>query len=397
MYKRLNYKILYQRITEKRRFIQVLAGPRQTGKTTMALQLRDELEIPVHYVSSDEPALKDQSWIEQQWEVVRLKYKANESKNKIVLILDEIQKISNWSESAKRLWDEDTAAQRNIYVIILGSSPLLVKQGLTESLAGRFETIHVTHWSFKEMHEAFGWNVAQYIFYGGYPGAAELISDYQRWTNYLKESLIETTISRDILLMKRIDKPVLLRRLFELGCSYSGQVLSYQKMVGQLQDAGNTTTLAHYLELLTGAGLVMGVSKYAGQKVRQRASSPKLLTLNSGLMSVHSNRSFKEAQADTEYWGRQVEAAIGASLANSIAGKNMELYYWQERNKEVDFLLTRGKRIVVFEVKSNLRKARMPGIQSFADKFDVSKKYLIGGDGFSLNEFFLQPVEYWIE
>ncbi len=396
MYKRPVYKILLKRISEPRRFIQVLAGPRQTGKTTLAMQLIDALNIPSHYATADEPALKDLVWIEQQWETIRARLK-NTGRKKALLVLDEIQKIKGWSETVKRLWDEDTRARRPIHVVLLGSSPLLVQRGLSESLAGRFETIPVTHWSYKEMRDAFGWNVNQYIFYGGYPGAATLIDDPERWRRYIRDSLIEPAISRDILLMQRVDKPALLRRLFELSCIYSCQVLSYQKMLGQLQDAGNTTTLAHYLDLLKGAGLVMGLQKYAGQYVRQRASSPKLLVLNTALMTGLSDLTFKEAMEDSEHWGRVVESAIGAALANGIAGTDIELFYWSSRNREVDFVLKKGRALIAIEVKSGRKKGTLPGMEAFSKEFRVSRKLLVGGGGIDIEEFLLTPVEDWVD
>ena len=255
MYKRPLYQTLLSRLKEPRRFLQVLAGPRQVGKTTLARQAMEGGRTRSQYASADEPTLQDRAWIEQQWDLGRMKAKDGEA----LLVLDEVQKVPGWSEVVKRLWDEDTAKRVSLKCVLLGSSPLLVQRGLTESLAGRFEILHVTHWSFAEMRDAFGWDVDQYVYFGGYPGAAALIEDRQRWARYIVESLIETTLSRDILLMTRVDKPALLRRLFLLGCDYSGQILSYQKMLGQLQDAGNTTTLAHYLELLAGAGMLKGV------------------------------------------------------------------------------------------------------------------------------------------
>ena len=397
MFKRPVYHILLKRISEPRHFIQVLSGPRQTGKTTLAQQLIAELKIPSHYASADEPALKDHTWVEQQWESARIKAGSNRLKKKAVFVLDEVQKITEWSEIVKRLWDEDTARGISLHVIILGSSPLLVQHGLTESLAGRFEIIPITHWPFAEMREAFGWNVEQYIFYGGYPGAADLINDHQRWSHYIIDSLIETTISRDILLMKRVDKPALLRRLFELGCTYSGQILSYQKMLGQLQDAGNTTTLAHYLNLLHGAGLLMGLPKYAGRKVRQRASSPKLQVLNTALMTAPSQLTFDEAKKDSEYWGRLVESAIGTTLANGLRGTQAELFYWSSHNREVDFVLRRGKTLLAIEVKSGRRKTNLPGIEAFSKDFRVKRKILVGVQGIPWQEFLLTPPEEWLD
>lgn len=396
MYKRPIFQTLFRRLSEPRRFIQVLAGPRQTGKTTLARQVMEEIAGPSHYASADEPVLKDNIWIEQQWEVGRTLVRSDGKNRNGLLILDEIQKIPNWSETVKRLWDEDTASKFPMQVVALGSSPLLVQRGLTESLAGRFEIIPVTHWSFTEMNQAFGWDMDSYIYYGGYPGASALVGDHQRWKHYILDSLIETSISRDVLLMTRVDKPALLRRLFELGCAYSGQILSYQKMLGQLQGAGNTVTLAHYLQLLQGAGLVAGLSKYSGQKVRQRASSPKLLVLNNALMTATSHTSFEEARKDSEFWGRLVESAAGAALANGVVGKDIQLFYWAGRNREVDFVLSRGKTLVAIEIKSGHRKANLPGIEAFSRDFKVTKKLLVGAQGIPLEEFFMSTPETWL-
>ena len=393
MYRRDIYKTLMSRLAESRQFIQVLSGPRQTGKTTLAQQAMAGIKISSHYATADEPALKDRTWIEQQWEVARMKTKSGGRKKKTLLVLDEIQKITGWSETVKRLWDEDTAKKLPLRVVVLGSSALLVQGGLTESLAGRFEVIPVTHWSFSEMQKAFGWNVEEYIFFGGYPGAAGLIQDELRWSNYIRDALIETTISRDILLMTRVDKPALLRRLFQLGCNYSGQVLSYQKMLGQLQDAGNTTTLAHYLDLLQSAGIIRGLSKYAGQRVRQRASSPKLLVLNTALMSASGSVKMKEVRQEPDQWGRWVESAVGSSLANGVVGKNIELFYWSSRNREVDFVLSRKNELVAIEVKSGRSKGTFPGIEAFSKEFKVKRKLLVGSQGMAIDEFLLTPPE----
>jgi predicted AAA+ superfamily ATPase len=393
LYKRLIYNEIKKRIDEPRRFIQVLSGPRQTGKTTLAQQMLKSLDWPGHYATADEPALKGPDWIEQQWEVVRTRLKIDTKSRIGILILDEIQKLPGWSETVKRLWDEDTFSELPLHVFILGSSPLPVQKGLSESLAGRFEIIHITHWSYAEMQAAFGFGMDEYIYYGGYPGSAALIEDRARWAGYIVDSLIETTISRDILLMTRVHKPALLRRLFELGCSYSGQILSYQKMIGQLQDVGNTTTLAHYLNLLQGAGLLAGLAKYAGEKVRQRASSPKLLVLNTGLMTATAYGSLENTRNNPKLWGRLVETAIGASLFNSVIGKNIDLFYWAGRNRELDFVLSRGSDLIAIEVKTTAHKTRLPGITEFSKQFHVSKKLLVGNQGIPLEEFLLTPVE----
>lgn len=396
MFKRAAFHTLLKRIQEPRRFIQVLAGPRQTGKTTIARQVMEAVEIPVHFATADEPTLRDHPWIAQQWEMARLKLSGKNSKKGVLLILDEVQKVTGWPEAVKRLWDEDTRSDLPLKVVILGSSPLLVQKGLTESLAGRFEIIPVIHWSFVEMKEAFEWDLEQYILYGGYPGAAALIEDHDRWARYIIDSLVETTISRDILLLTRVDKPALLRRLFQLCCDYSGQILSYQKMVGQLHDAGNTTTLAHYLDLLNGAGLIAGLSKFSGKRIRQRSSSPKIQVLNTALMSAPSRLTLDTAQQNREYWGRLVESAVGAHLVNRAREKNVEVYYWLDRNQEVDFVLRGRSGLVAIEVKTGRRRERLAGMVAFSKAFKVKRQLLVGSGGIPVKEFLEAPIEHWL-
>jgi len=397
MYKRPSFAILVRRLSEPRRFIQVLAGPRQTGKTTLARQVVAATDMPSHYATADEPALQERVWIAQQWETARRRSVGAGRKRKALLVLDEIHKIPGWSETVKRLWDEDSASRLPLQVVLLGSSPWLVQRGLTESLAGRFELIPVTHWSYAEMRAAFGWNLDLYLYYGGYPGAARLIRSPRRWKRYILDSLIETSVARDVLLMTRVDKPALLRRLFHLACAYSGQILSYQKMLGQLQDAGNATTLAHYLHLLHGAGLIAGLPKYSGKVVLQRASSPKLLVLNTALMTVSSGRTFQAARRDSEFWGRLVESAAGASLANSAYGEDIEVFYWSGANREVDYVLRRGKTLVAIEIKSGRREPRLAGMEMFRRQFPVKRTLLVGPSGISLEEFLLTPVDAWLK
>jgi predicted AAA+ superfamily ATPase len=398
-YQRAILQQLLARLSEPRRFIQVLTGPRQAGKTTLARQAlaaRDEAgELPGVYASADGPLLEPRAWIEQQWEAARLRARDSGAAG-ACLVLDEVQKVSGWAEVVKWLWDADTASGLPLKVLLLGSSPLLVQRGLGESLAGRFELLRATHWSLPEMEEAFGFSLDQYLYFGGYPGAAPLAPDRARWARYILDSLVETTVSRDILLMKRVDKPALLRRLFQLGCDYSGQILSYQKMLGQLQDAGNTTTLAHYLELLSGAGMVAGIQKFSGARVRQRGSSPKLVVLNTALMTAASPLALDTARADGEFWGRLIESAAGAHLVNAAAAAGIEVFYWRERNREVDFVLRKGDSVTAIEVKSSRRRERLPGIEAFAKTFRPSRKLVVGAGGIALGEFLRRSPEKWL-
>lgn len=393
-YERSEAAVLAARLAERRRFIQVVAGPRQVGKSTLVQQVTDALDLPVRQASADEPTLRGAEWIGQQWDAARLD--ATDPRG-AVLVLDEIQKIPAWSETVKRLWDEDTRARRPLKVVLLGSAPLLITHGLTESLAGRFERIPLAHWSLAEMRAAFDCSLDEFVFYGGYPGAAPLMAQPARWTRYVLDSLIETSISRDVLLLTRVDKPALLRRLFELACRYSGQVLSYTKMLGQLQDAGNTTTLAHYLELLAGAGMVCGLPKYAGDAARTRGSSPKLQVLNTALMTATSGLTLGQTRADPELWGRLVESAVGAHLANGALRGECTLHYWREGNREVDFVVQVGRRLVAIEVKTGRAPAVHAGTAAFAAAFKPQRTLLVGGDGIALEEFLSRPVSHWTE
>ncbi len=393
MFKRSILITLLKRLREPRRFIQVLAGPRQVGKTTLVQQAMAELAMPCHYASADDAATGSAIWLEQQWDLGRLRARQDGG---ALLVLDEIQKVPLWSGVVKRLWEEDSRTATGLKVILLGSSQLLLAQGLTESLAGRFEVVPVRHWSFPEMQEAFDHSLEQFLFFGGYPGAAPLIDDRQRWGRYIVDSLIESTISRDILMMTRVDKPALLRRLFKLGCDYSGQMLSYQKMMGQLQDVGNTTTLAHYLDLLEGAGMLAGLQKFAGQSVRSRASSPKLQVLNTALLSSQSPYDLVTAMEQRDWWGRLVESAVGAHIMNGIVGTDIECFYWREGSLEVDFVLRRGGMVAAIEVKSSRSKETLPGMEAFARAFHPQRKLLVGAQGIAVAEFLSLPVDTWL-
>ena len=382
-FRRPVFGTLLRRVREPRRFIQVLSGPRQAGKTTLARQVLDAVGIPARFSSADDPALRDRAWLTVEWESARRLVAEGQP---ALLVLDEIQKITGWSETVKRLWDEDSADRSSLRVVVLGSAPLLVQRGLSESLAGRFEVIRVSHWSYAEMREAFGWDLDRYLYFGGYPGAAALVDEPARWLAYIRDSLIETTISRDVLLLQPVQKPALLRQLFRLACDYSGQIVSYTKLLGQLQDVGNTTTLAHYLELLDGAGMVCGVRKYSGSRVRQRGSSPKLLALNTALMTASLGITFADARADAAVWGRIVETAIGAHLATD---ERVDLHYWREGAREIDYVVTSGRGLIAIEVASGRRKESLPGLDAFLGLYPRARPLLVGAQGMQLDEFLL--------
>jgi hypothetical protein len=385
MYERTVIQQLKGRIIEPRKFIQVVFGPRQVGKTTMVLQLAKQLPFDSYFVNADDVPAADRSWIRNSWNEARRRA-AVSGRNEYLLIIDEIQKIENWSEAVKKEWDEDSMAMRNLKVIILGSSRLLIQKGLTESLAGRFETIYLTHWSFSEMRDAFGWNVMQYIWFGGYPGSASLIEDEPRWKAYIKDSLIETSISKDVLMLTRVDKPALLKRLFEIGCIYSAQIIALNKIQGELQEKGNLTTLSNYLSLLEGAGLLTGLEKFAGDIIRKRASRPKFQVFNNALLSAQTYKNFAEIANEPKEWGRYAESAIGAHLLNSSLDKRYNLYYWNDNNQEVDFVMESGGRLIGIEVKTG-KDSRNTGIGKFEEAYHPKASFIVGTDGIPVEEF----------
>ena len=414
-YRRKEVSILLDRLSEPQRFLIFLEGPRQVGKTRL---VRDALRnfrqdhylfVPVDRPDDDTHAQgstvaegntyaqdgrpRDAAWLVEHWQ--RARAAARHVADGHILIFDEIQKIPRWSETVKGLWDADRAEGLKLHVVLLGSSPLLMQKGISESLAGRIEPIRVAHWSFLEMYEAFDFDLDDYIYFGGYPGSASLIRDETRWRNYVRTSLIEPNIEKDILMMTRVDKPALLKQLFYLGCEYSGQLLSYTKMIGQLQDAGNTVTLAHYLDLLGKAGLIIGLQKYAGQQHRRRASVPKLNVLNPALMSAASRYTKTEAKADRSYWGRMVESAVGAHIYNT-GYPHCKLYYWRDTSHEVDYVIECGNKIVAIEVKSGTTSGHTGGLEIFEQDFGPCRKLVVGECGIPLVEFLSYPAEHWL-
>lgn len=385
MYQRSYYQLVRDRVLEPRKFIQVLVGARQVGKTTLINQVLKDISIPFTFHSADNVPVVQSSWISNSWDSVRTQMKLS-GQTEHLLVFDEIQKLDNWSEVIKNEWDKDSWDGVNIKLVLLGSSRLLIKKGLTESLAGRFELIRLPHWSFSEMHEAFGWNINQYIYFGGYPGASELIDNEERWRNYIKDSIIETTISKDILMLTQVNKPALLRQLFELGSIYSGQMVSLTKMLGQLADAGNVTTLSGYLNLLTECSMLTGLPKYIENKIKKRSSIPKFQVYNNALMNVYSEFSFQKVQENPKEWGRLVESAVGAHLLNFSENTEMNIYYWNDGCNEVDFILQKNKQLIAIEIKSG-KRSNNAGLFIFRDLYQPKSAFTVGTGGISLEDF----------
>lgn len=390
MYKRPEYKTITNRLLEERKFIQVVMGPRQVGKSTVVKQVLKDIDIPYLFYSADNVPASNSAWISDCWAAVR-SLKENKNWNDVVLVIDEIQKIANWSEVVKKEWDQDSFNDINIKVLLLGSSRVLLEKGLSESLAGRFEEIRMSHWSYQEMKDCFGFTLDQYIFFGGYPGAATLINDEERFNHYIQSAIIEATINKDILMDTPISKPALLRQTFELGAAYSGELLSLNKMLGSLQDAGNTVTLTGYINLLKESGLLCGLQKYSVDNARRKASIPKLQVYNNALKTVYSPISFEQAIIDRKTWGRIFESNIGAYLVSQSFIHHFDVFYWRERDFEVDYILRKNNVLIAIEVKSNAEK-RTEGLEKFRQLFNPKSAFIIGDGGISAEDFFTMDI-----
>ena len=385
MYKRLEYQIIKARLEEPKRFIQVVMGPRQVGKSTVVRQVLNDLEEPYQLFSADNVPASNSAWVSNCWAATRTLMETKGYKT-IILVIDEIQKIMNWSEVVKKEWDDDVFHDRQIKVLLLGSSRVLLEKGLSESLAGRFEEIRMTHWSYLEMKECFGYSLDHYVFYGGYPGAAALIADEERYQQYIQSSIIDATINKDILMDTPVGKPALLKQTFELGAAYSGQILSLNKMLGSLQDAGNTATLSGYLNLLNECGLLCGLQKYSIDMARRKASVPKLQVYNNALKTVYTPLTYEQAVLDRKKWGHIFESAVGAYIVSQAFAKRFEVFYWRERNDEVDYILRKKGIVVAIEVKSNAEKYTL-GLNKFKELFNPKVAFIVGDGGISAEEF----------
>lgn len=395
-YIRKQFDTLKGRILEPRKFIQVLAGPRQVGKSTLVSQVLESVNIPYSAETADTVSSEDNDWIHRIWEGARATMAVRGEEERL-LVIDEIQKIDNWSEAVKREWDEDCHSGTNLKVVLLGSSRLLLKKGLTESLAGRFELIRLGHWSFQEMQEAFGVTLDQYIYFGGYPGPAGMTGDERRWRKYVKDALVSPAIEKDVVMTSNIYKPALMKRLFELGCGYSAEILSLTKLMGQLQDAGNVTTLASYLEILDQCTLLTGLRKYARDEARKRNSIPKYQVYNNALLTAYKGRSFVADRTDTKAWGRWVESAVGAHLLSMAEELEYQVCYWREtstsrRDNEVDFVIVNRGEVTAIEVKSG-RRGMNSGLPAFVQAFHPKRSLVVGTGGLSIENFLRCDME----
>ena len=393
MYQRRHLNILKSRMAEPRRRMQIVMGPRQVGKSTLVGQFTEGISVPFDFFAADGVNRFDSSWIPNKWQQVRMRMDIH-SEQEHILIIDEVQKIRGWSEQVKKEWDEDSRSHRNLKVILLGSSRLLLQKGLEESLEGRFETIKMGYWDWQEMHEAFGFSMDEYVYFGGFPGLAPDIQDEDRWRKLMEDSIISPILTRDILEIEEIRNPALLRQVFELACIESAKELSLTKMQGTM-NSGTVPTIKNYLDILNKSMIVQPLQNYSPSRVKEKQSVPKMQVFNNAFRNRFGTFSFDEARVDPAEWGRLVESAVGAHLANRAMTDDYELFYWRnERRQECDYVLRKGQALVAIEVKSG-SVDKTVGFEKFKEQFadKVTAAFIVGPHALPLDDFFIMDLK----
>lgn len=393
MYQRRHLNILKSRMAEPRRRMQIVMGPRQVGKSTLVGQFTEGISVPFDFFAADGVNRFDSSWIPNKWQQVRMRMDIH-SEQEHILIIDEVQKIRGWSEQVKKEWDEDSRSNRNLKVILLGSSRLLLQKGLEESLEGRFETIKMGYWDWQEMHEAFGFSMDEYVYFGGFPGLAPDIQDEDRWRNLMEDSIISPILTRDILEIEEIRNPALLRQVFELACIESAKELSLTKMQGTM-NSGTVPTIKKYLDILNKSMIVQPLQNYSPSRVKEKQSVPKMQVFNNAFRNRFGTFSFDEARVDPAEWGRLIESAVGAHLANRAMTDDYELFYWRnERRQECDYVLRKGQALVAIEVKSG-SVDKTVGFEKFKEQFadKVTAAFIVGPQALPLEDFFIMDLK----
>lgn len=393
MYQRRHLNILKSRMAEPRRRMQIVMGPRQVGKSTLVGQFTEGISVPFDFFAADGVNRFDSSWIPNKWQQVRMRMDIH-SEQEHILIIDEVQKIRGWSEQVKKEWDEDSRSHRNLKVILLGSPRLLLQKGLEESLEGRFETIKMGYWDWQEMHEAFGFSMDEYVYFGGFPGLAPDIQDEDRWRNLMEDSIISPILIRDILEIEEIRNPALLRQVFELACIESAKELSLTKMQGTM-NSGTVPTIKNYLDILNKSMIVQPLQNYSPSRVKEKQSVPKMQVFNNAFRNRFGTFSFDEARVDPAEWGRLVESAVGAHLANRAMTDDYELFYWRnERRQECDYVLRKGQALVAIEVKSG-SVDKTVGFEKFKEQFadNVTAAFIVGPHALPLDDFFIMDLK----
>lgn len=393
-YQRPQVRQLVDRLTGDTAWtMQFVIGPRQTGKTTLISQALSAVEAEHHFVSADDVPNPNAAWVEREWQVARDMTRSGS--RMVILCIDEVQKVPDWARQVKSLYDRDRREGIPVRTVLSGSSSLLLHKGMEDSLMGRFEIIRSPHWSLAECQEAFGFGLDQFMYFGGYPGAAVFSTDERRWKAYLRDAIVEPTISKDVLEMSEVRKPALMRALFNLGCAYSAQELSYTKILGQLQDKGNTVTVAHYLDLLGKAGMISAIPKFSDKEVTKRRSSPRLMVHDTSLMTAMSDKGADAFLVSGDLRGHLVESAVGAYLLARSECEGFDVMWWREGVKEVDYVIRDGSALTAIEVKGGAESGQS-GMAEFLDNHPGTKRIVVGGaaaGACSIENFLMGEVE----
>jgi len=355
--KRSFVETLKKRFLEPNPLIQLIMGPRQVGKTTGVQQFLQGIKTPHHFVNADDQLSLSRDWSLEQWQI------AQEKGHGTLLVIDEIQKVDNWAETIKKLWDAQVRKKSQIKLLLLGSSSLALTRGVSESLAGRFEIIPVYHWNYCESNQAMPMDIATYLKFGGYPKSYEFLDDYDRYIKYTKSSIIERVLDKDILQFSTVKKPALFKHAFAVIASYPAQEISYRKILGELQEKGNIETIKYYISLFESAYLIKTIPKYGSQDFKTKSSSPKIIPLAPCFYHLFSANYEKEPFV--------FEASVGMTLLQI----SDELFYWRKGNDEVDFILRWQKNLYAIEVKSG-RKRRGQGLQKFCELYSAKSLFI---------------------
>ena len=358
--------------------IQLLTGPRQVGKTTLLLDLAARYGDRALYAAADAP----EAGVPGYWERFWADAEAKARNGKSVVFLDEIHLVPNWSGLLKGYWDRFRRRHLPVHIVATGSSALRVTAGSRESLAGRFERMVFAHWTAGALAKTFNISIADAarhaVLFGTYPGAWALTRDQARWRAYIRDAIIEPAIGRDVLALGQVRRPALLRQVFAVAAGSPAQIVSLQKIQGQLADRGALETVAHYLELLQDAYLVAPLEKFAKRAVRRRAAPPKLVTLNNALLSAMHPDGPPDEQRDAPRLGSWIENACLASAVN----RGQRVTYWREEPLEVDGVLEGSWGAWAIEIKSARFDSRdLAGLLEFCKRHPVFRPLVVTRPG----------------
>jgi predicted AAA+ superfamily ATPase len=358
--------------------IQLLTGPRQVGKTTLLLDLAEHLGEAAHYVAADDP----QAGLPGFWERVWTEAETRASRGGGALFIDEIQHIADWAARIKAQYDRLRRRKIRLHVVATGSSALRLGAGSRESLAGRFERLTLTHWSALTLMERFklapSASTLLTVRLGSYPGSLQFQNDIPRWRAYVRDSIIEPAIGKDVLALGVVRRPGLLRQIFAVAISMPAQIVSLQKLQGQLHDRGALETVAHYLALLEEAYLVAPLRKFGAREHRQRAAPPKLVALNNALPSALHPQGPPDPSREPARFGSWVENACLAFAWNS----GQRVTYWREEPLEVDGIIDGSWGAWAVEVKTGaFDSSQLRGLLEFCRRHPRYRPLVVTAPG----------------